>query len=138
MDAVKDKIGDLLDLGVHAVELMPWTAWRGGEFSWGYDPFLFFSVEDRCVADPLDSLDRLYRRKTLVNALLDSLDRLYRRKTLVNVLHGRGVHVVLDGVFHHIGAGLDPGNGFPYRRSRGHDGVAPGNRLMDEWHEEFA
>ncbi|SET67105.1 hypothetical protein SAMN05216326_1582 [Nitrosomonas marina] len=41
VDAVKDKIDYLADLGINAVEFMPWTAWRGGEFSWGYNPFLF-------------------------------------------------------------------------------------------------
>ena len=32
---------------MNAIEFMPWTAWRGSEFTWGYDPFLFFSVENR-------------------------------------------------------------------------------------------
>ena len=29
----------------------PWTAWPGGAFDWGYMPFLYFAVEDRCVRD---------------------------------------------------------------------------------------
>ena len=54
IDAIRDKIPYLLDLGVNAIEFMPWTAWRGGTFNWGYDPFLFFSVEDRYLDDPTD------------------------------------------------------------------------------------
>ncbi|GJL83502.1 MAG: hypothetical protein DHS20C01_31360 [marine bacterium B5-7] len=33
VDAVKEKIDNLADLGINAIEFMPWTAWRGGEFS---------------------------------------------------------------------------------------------------------
>ena len=96
-DAIKEKIDYLVDLGVNAIEFMPWTAWRGGEFSWGYDPFLFFAVENRYIEDPTNPLDRLYRLKTLFNEL-----------------HRRNIHVIMDGVFNHVDAGLNPGRGFPY------------------------
>ena len=97
IDAVKAKLDHLIQLGINAVEFMPWTAWRGSEFSWGYDPFLFFVVENRYIEDPTGPLDRLYRLKTLINEL-----------------HSRGIHVIMDGVFNHVSAGLDPGQGFPY------------------------
>lgn len=97
VDAVKDKIDYLADLGTNAIEFMPWTAWRGGEFSWGYNPFLFFAVENRYIEDPANPLDRLYRLKTLFNEL-----------------HRRNIHVIMDGVFNHVDAGLNPGRGFPY------------------------
>lgn len=97
LDAVWDKLDYLQDLGVNALEFMPWTAWRGSEFSWGYDPFLFFSVENRYVEDPAEPLDRLVR-----------LERL------VDECHRRGLHVIMDGVFNHVSAGLNPDTGFPY------------------------
>jgi pullulanase len=98
VDAVKDKIDYLTSLGVNAIEFMPWVAWPGGEFSWGYNPFLFFAVENRYLEDPANPLDRLYRLKTLINEL-----------------HARGIHVIMDGVFNHVDAGEEPGRGFPYR-----------------------
>jgi pullulanase len=97
VDAVKGKLDYLIELGINAIEFMPWTAWRGSEFSWGYDPFLFFAVENRYIEDPTNPLDRLYRLKTLINEL-----------------HLRGIHVIMDGVFNHVSAGVDPGQGFPY------------------------
>ena len=96
-DAIKQKIDYLVDLGVNAVEFMPWTAWRGSEFSWGYNPFLFFAVENRYIEDPANPLDRLYRLQTLFNEL-----------------HRRNIQVIMDGVFNHVDAGLNPGRGFPY------------------------
>ncbi|MCU0871466.1 MAG: alpha-amylase family glycosyl hydrolase [Pirellulaceae bacterium] len=97
LDAVWDKLDYLQELGVNAIEFMPWTAWRGSEFSWGYDPFLFFSVENRYVECPAEPLDRLVR-----------LERL------IDELHRRGLHVIMDGVFNHVSAGLNPDTGFPY------------------------
>ena len=97
VDAVRDRIQYLVDLGVNAVEFMPWTAWPGGAFNWGYDPYLFFAVENRYIEDPAGPLDRLFRLKTLVNAL-----------------HERGIHVIMDGVFNQTVEGTGPGAGFPY------------------------
>lgn len=99
VDAVRNRIDYLVGLGVNAVEFLPWTAWRGGQFSWGYNPFAFFAVENRYLEQPGG----------------DETSRLYRLKTLVNALHRRGIHVVMDGVFNHVdaGAGTD-GKGFPY------------------------
>src|SRR5689334_10696859 len=41
VDAVQDKLGYLQNLGINAIEFMPWTAWPGSDFSWGYDPVQF-------------------------------------------------------------------------------------------------
>lgn len=96
-DAFRDKLDYLQDLGINAIEFMPWTAWPGGEFSWGYDPFAFFSVEHRYYNDPAAPLDKLFRLQRLINEL-----------------HDRGVHVIMDGVFNHVRAGTSPDRGFPY------------------------
>ncbi|HEX9942696.1 MAG TPA: alpha-amylase family glycosyl hydrolase [Thermoanaerobaculia bacterium] len=97
LDAIRDKLGYLQELGVNAVEFMPWTAWPGSAFSWGYDPVAFFSVEHRYSDDPATPLDKLYALKVLINEL-----------------HGRGIHVIMDGVFNHVQGGAAPDRGFPY------------------------
>jgi 1,4-alpha-glucan branching enzyme len=98
IDAVHDRLDYLQDLGVNAIEFMPWTSWPGGGFSWGYDPYQFFAVEYRYVHDGAAPADKLYRLKTLINEL-----------------HKRDIHVIMDGVFNHVRAGTNPNRGFPYR-----------------------
>ncbi len=44
----------------------------------------------------------------------EPLDRLYRLQTLIDKMHERGLHVIMDGVFNHVSAGLNPDTGFPY------------------------
>ncbi|MCP4427880.1 MAG: 1,4-alpha-glucan branching enzyme, partial [Chloroflexi bacterium] len=97
IDAIHDKLDYLQALGVNAVEFMPWVAWPGSDFSWGYDPFQFFAVEYRYVHDAAAPADKIFRLKTLINAL-----------------HDRGIHVIMDGVFNHVRAGINPNKGFPY------------------------
>lgn len=97
VDAVLDRLDHLQALGINTIELMPWTAWRGSAFDWGYDPILFFSVEDRYVSDPGAPADRLVRLQRLVDTL-----------------HRHGIGVIMDGVFNHVNAGRTPDAGFPY------------------------
>jgi pullulanase len=97
VDAVVDRLDELVDLGINAVEFMPWMAWRGRDYSWGYNGQSFFAAEDRYVSDPDDPLDRLVRLERLVTAC-----------------HERGLQVLMDGVFNHVDAGLTPDTGFPY------------------------
>jgi 1,4-alpha-glucan branching enzyme len=97
IDAIKDKLPHLEALGINGIEFMPWTSWPGGGFSWGYDPFQFFAVEYRYINDPANPADKLFRLQTLINEL-----------------HARGIHVIMDGVFNHVRAGIDPNHGFPY------------------------
>jgi pullulanase len=96
-DAVRDKLDHLQRLGVNAVAFLPWTAWPGSGFSWGYDPFAFFAVEHRYYNDPGEPLDKLFRLQRLINEL-----------------HDRDLHVIMDGVFNHVQAGTDPNRGFGY------------------------
>ncbi len=97
LDAVHDRLDYLQALGINAVEFMPWTAWPGDDFSWGYDPFQFFAVEYRYVHDEREPADKIFRLKTLINEL-----------------HARGIQVIMDGVFNHVRAGINPNKGFPY------------------------
>ena len=89
------KLAQLKALGVNAIEFMPWTAWPGDDFSWGYDPFLFFAAEHRYVSgpDPCVKLDALQH--------------------MINTLHGEGFQVIMDGVFNHTQQGRKA-SGFPY------------------------
>ena len=98
IDAVRDKLDYLQSLGINAIEFMPWTAWPGSGFSWGYDPFQFFAVEYRYVND-----------------LSAPADKIYRLKALIQDCHARGIQVIMDGVFNHVRAGIDPNHGFAYR-----------------------
>ncbi len=101
-EAVVDKLDDLVDLGINAIEFMPWTAWvypddaSSHDFSWGYNPAQYFSVAHKYTDDPTSDTDKLVHLKHLVNEC-----------------HRRGIHVIMDGVFNHAEA-LPPDRGFPY------------------------
>lgn len=99
LDAVRDKLDHLArDLGVIAILFMPWTAWWTDRFNWGYDPYQYFSVEYRYA-----------------NALGQPAEKLSWLKNLVSECHDRGIHVIMDGVFNHVGNVRDQqGRGFPY------------------------
>lgn len=96
VDAVMDKLDYIRDLGFNAIEFMPWTAWPGDAFSWGYDPFLYFAVEHRFVAEPLEPAEKISRLKRLISEC-----------------HQRGLHVIMDGVYNHVEKS-EKGFGFPY------------------------
>jgi 1,4-alpha-glucan branching enzyme len=97
LDAVHDRLDYLQDLGINAIEFMPWTAWAKDDFSWGYNPYAFFSVEHLYCADPNQPLDKLFRLKRLIDEL-----------------HRRNIHVIMDGVYNHVDAGQNPNKGFGY------------------------
>jgi pullulanase len=84
--AVGDRLDELRDLGVTAIEFLPWTAWEDQEFDWGYEPFQYFAVEARYAND--------------LNRPAEKLSWL---KRLVGACHARGIHVIMDGVFNHVG-----------------------------------
>jgi 1,4-alpha-glucan branching enzyme len=102
IDAVREKLDYLQHtLGINAVLFMPWTAWPGEGFSWGYTPYQYFSVEYRYA-----------------NAINQPAEKLSWLKQLISELHDRDIHVIMDGVFNHVGD-LSPADGiadgFPYR-----------------------
>ncbi len=97
-DAFRDKLDYVQSLGVNAVEFMPWTTWPKGEFSWGYDPVSFFSVEYNYYNDDAAPLVKLYRLQQLINDL-----------------HDRDIHVIMDGVYNHANDEGDPNKGFAYK-----------------------
>ena len=76
-DAARERLGDLKDLGVTVVELMP-IADFPGRFGWGYDGVSLFAPT------------RLYGTP-------DDLRRL------VDAAHGLGLAVILDVVYNHLG-----------------------------------
>jgi maltooligosyltrehalose trehalohydrolase len=76
-DAVVDKLDYLVDLGVDFVELMPVNAF-GGTHGWGYDGVLWYAVHE-----PYGGPDALIR--------------------LINACHERGLGVLIDAVFNHLG-----------------------------------
>src|SRR5258706_14646514 len=89
IDAVAGKLADIKKLGVNAIEFMPWIAWPDSDdFSWGYDPAFFFSVESGYTLDPTGPLDKLARLAHLISAC-----------------HDLGLMVILAIVLQHASAG---------------------------------
>lgn len=76
-DAIIPRLDDLRDLGVTAVELMPVSPFPGGR-NWGYDGVYPFAVQST-YGGPAGL------------------------KRLVDACHGRGLAVVLDVVYNHLG-----------------------------------
>ena len=76
-DAAIDKLDYLVDLGVDFVELMPVNAFNGTH-GWGYDGVLWYAVHE-----PYGGPDGLVR--------------------LIDACHARGLGVLIDAVFNHLG-----------------------------------
>src|SRR5262245_50307067 len=93
---VRDKIDYLADLGVTAIQFMPWTQWPGEKYNWGYEPQEYFSVAFRYTLNPADETEKLYLLKQVIAKC-----------------HERGIHVFLDGVFNHV-TNNGPHDGFAY------------------------
>jgi 1,4-alpha-glucan branching enzyme len=92
LDAVQDKLDHLVDLGINAILFMPWTAWRNRQYDWGYEPFQYFAVEYLYANTPEAPEEKISWLKRLISAC-----------------HQRGIHVIMDGVFNHVGME------FPYK-----------------------
>ncbi|MDZ4265376.1 MAG: malto-oligosyltrehalose trehalohydrolase [Mycobacterium sp.] len=76
-DSAIERLDHLVDLGVDFVELMPVNAF-GGTHGWGYDGVLWYAVHE-----PYGGPDALVR--------------------LVDACHARGLGVLIDAVFNHLG-----------------------------------
>lgn len=92
LDAIRDRIGYLKNLGINAILFMPWTAWNNEQFSWGYTPSLYYSVSYRYAND-----------------LNHPTEKLSWLKKLISECHIQGIHVIMDGVFNHVSTH------FPYK-----------------------
>ncbi len=87
-DAAIERLDHLTGLGVDAVELMPVAAFPG-ERGWGYDGIGLWAVHE-----PYGGPDGL--------------------KRLVDACHARGLAVLLDVVYNHVGIGNRLGDFGPY------------------------
>jgi malto-oligosyltrehalose trehalohydrolase len=87
-DAAVGRLDHLRALGVHAVELMPVAAFPG-EHGWGYDGINLWAVHE-----PYGGPDGL--------------------KRFVDACHARGLAVLLDVVYNHVGIGNRLGDFGPY------------------------
>ncbi|MCW2715961.1 MAG: malto-oligosyltrehalose trehalohydrolase [Frankiales bacterium] len=76
-DAAVERLDHLVDLGVSAVELLPCNAFAG-RWGWGYDGVAWFAVHD-----PYGGPDGM--------------------KRFVDACHARGLGVVMDVVYNHLG-----------------------------------
>ena len=76
-DSAIEKLDQLVDLGVDFVEVMPVNAFSG-RYGWGYDGVLWYAVHE-----PYGGPDGLIR--------------------LVDACHRRGLGVLIDAVFNHLG-----------------------------------
>ncbi|MGA1529312.1 MAG: alpha-amylase family glycosyl hydrolase [Kiritimatiellia bacterium] len=74
-DGITKRLDYIADLGVNAIEPMPWHPWTGME-SWGYNPAFHFAVEQ----------------------LYGTPDQL---KRLIDACHARGIAVIIDMVLNH-------------------------------------
>jgi 1,4-alpha-glucan branching enzyme len=102
VQAVRDRLDYLQkQLGVNAIEFLPWVTWSNPGYSWGYNPVQDFAVEFRYVAE----LDAPQEKLSLLAGLITDC-------------HQRGIHVILDGVYNHVGGpSITADNvafGFPY------------------------
>lgn len=77
LDAAIDKLDYLVGLGVDFVELMPVNAF-GGTHGWGYDGVLWYAVHE-----PYGGPDALIR--------------------FIDACHNKGLGVLIDAVFNHLG-----------------------------------
>ena len=72
---VVEKLDYLVDLGVNAIELMPLKEYPG-DYSWGYNPRYFSAAES-------------------------SYGTTAELKNLIDECHGRGIRVIIDGIYNH-------------------------------------
>jgi 1,4-alpha-glucan branching enzyme len=72
---VVEKLDYLVELGINCIELMPVKEYPG-DHSWGYNPRYFFATES-------------------------SYGTTEQLKALIDECHGRGIRVLMDGIYNH-------------------------------------
>ena len=72
---VVEKLDYLVELGINCIELMPVKEYPG-DHSWGYNPRYFFATES-------------------------SYGTTEELKALIDACHGRGIRVLMDGIYNH-------------------------------------
>lgn len=72
---VIEKLDYLCELGINAIELMPLKEYPG-DYSWGYNPRHFFATES-------------------------SYGSTAELKNLIDECHGKGIRVIIDGIYNH-------------------------------------
>lgn len=72
---VVEKLDYLVELGINAIELLPVKEYPG-DYSWGYNPRHFFATES-------------------------SYGTTEGLKNLIDECHGRGIRVLMDGIYNH-------------------------------------
>lgn len=112
LDAMRDKLDYLADLGINAILFMPWTSWNTTEFDWGYVPFQYFAVDYRYAND-----------------LEHPEEKLSWLAKLITACHERDIHVIMDGVFNHVSGD------FPYKQFYKDQSDCP---YTGQFGEEFA
>ena len=87
-DGLGTGLDHLRDLGVNFIEFLPTAEFPNGEdeFNWGYAPVFYFAPEASYARAPLKG------------------SQYFEFKRLVNELHKRGIGVILDVVFNHVGS----------------------------------
>ncbi|MBD2342043.1 1,4-alpha-glucan branching enzyme [Calothrix sp. FACHB-156] len=90
LDLIQDKIKHFKELGINTIEFMPLAAVPGNSHGWGYNPCLFFAVENRFteIVNQDDSGE-------------EKLNKLSRLQELIKALHTEGIHIILDIVCNH-------------------------------------
>ncbi|AWR97488.1 malto-oligosyltrehalose trehalohydrolase [Acidianus sulfidivorans JP7] len=110
-DGVKSKLDYLKDLGIDAIELMPVSQFAGSR-NWGYDGVLLYAVQN-------------------------SYGGPYKLKELVNEAHKKGIGVIIDVVYNHVGPeGNYLGVFGPYFSSRYKTPWGPIFNFDEAWSDE--
>jgi len=107
---VVEKLDYLVDLGINAIELMPVKEYPG-DHSWGYNPRYFFASES-------------------------SYGTTEELKNLIDECHGKGIRVIMDGIYNHSEA-ESPLTQIDHDYWYHHSPRDPGNNWGPEFNYEF-
>ncbi|MBR8836094.1 MAG: alpha amylase C-terminal domain-containing protein [Stigonema ocellatum SAG 48.90 = DSM 106950] len=105
-----EKLDYISELGINAIELMPIKEYPG-DYSWGYNPRHFFATES--TYGPTEDL-----------------------KKLIDECHGRGIRVIMDGIYNHSEASA-PLTQIDHDYWYHHSPRDPGNSWGPEFNYEF-